>query len=230
MAETALDIITSAMRKAGILTKTESPSADEAQDGLEMLNDLLESNSNDGLMVYARTLESFPLSGGVSDYTIGVGGDFNTIRPVNIVRAYIRIGEIDYPVRVVRDEDYADIILKDINSIPYYVNFTNGFPLATLKFYPVPSSSWTLYLLTEKQLDTFTLNEEIILPLGWKRYLKNTLAVELAPEYGVQVPQETVLIASLALAAIKRGAARAKTMDNPTNNYGKRNVFTGWEY
>lgn len=230
MAETALDIITSAMRKAGILTKTESPSSDEAQDGLEMLNDLLESNSNDGLMVYARTLENFTLSGGVTDYTIGVGGTFNTVRPINIVSAYIRIGTIDYPVSVIRDEDYADIINKDTNSIPYYVNFTNGFPLATLKFYPVPSAGWTLYLLTEKQLETFTLNEEVILPLGWKRYLKNQLAIELAPEYGQQVPQETMMLASNALAAIKRGAAKAKTMDNPTNNYGRRNIYTGWEY
>lgn len=60
---TALDIIKSSMRKVGALTKTENPSADEAIDGLEMLNDLLASYSNDSMVVYARSVDSFTLSG-----------------------------------------------------------------------------------------------------------------------------------------------------------------------
>lgn len=227
---TALDIITSAMRKAGILTKSESPSADEAQDGLEMLNDLLASNANDGLFVYARTLESFTLSSGVSDYTIGTGGTFNTTRPVFIASAYVRTGEIDYPLSIIQDTDYADIGLKSIGSIPYWLNYTNGFPLGTIKLYPVPSAGWTLFLLTEKPMSEFTLNQTVSLPPGWMRYLKNQLALEMAPEYGQPVPAETVEIAGKAMAAIKRGAARARSMDNPTNGGGLRNIYTGWNY
>lgn len=230
MTETALDIITSAMRKAGILTKTESPSSDEAQDGLEMLNDLLASNANDGLFVYARTLESFPLSGGVADYTIGTGGTFNTSRPVYIASAYVRIGTIDYPLAIIDDVDYADIDIKNLGSIPYWLNYTYGFPLGTIKLYPVPSAGWTLFLLTEKPMSEFTLYETVSLPPGWSRYLKNQLAIELAPEYGQQAPAETVEIAGKAMAAIKRGAARTRSMDNPINNGGRRNVLTGWEF
>lgn len=226
---TALGIITSAMRKAGILTKTESPSADEAQDGLEMLNDLLASNANDGLFVYARTLESFPLSGGVADYTIGTGGTFNTPRPVFIASAYVRIATLDYPLTIIQDEDYANIGIKSIGSIPYWLNYTNAYPLATIRLYPVPSAAWTLFLLSEKQLSEFTLNQTVSLPPGWDRYLKNQLAIEMAPEYGQQAPDETVEIASKAMAAIKRGAARVKTMDNYMDVGGRRNIFTGWE-
>jgi hypothetical protein len=227
---TALGIVTSAMRKAGVLTKSESPSADEAQDGLEMLNDLIASNANDGLLVYARTLENFPLSGGVAEYTIGPSGTFNTVRPVFIVSAYVRIATVDYPLTVIQDVDYADISIKSIGSIPYYLNYTNAFPLATIKLYPVPSANWTLYLLSEKQLSSFTLDQTVSLPPGWDRYLKNQLAIELSAEYGQQVPAETVEIASKAIAAIKRGAARVKTMDNYMNNGGFRNIYTGWEY
>jgi hypothetical protein len=230
MAETALNIITSAMRKAGILTKNESPSSDEANDGLEMLNDLLASNANDGLFVYARTLENFTLSGGVSDYTIGIGGTFNTERPVYIASAYVRIGTIDYPLQVITDTDYADIDIKSLGSIPYWINYTYGYPLGTLKLYPVPSAGWSLYLLSEKQISEFTLNQTVSLPPGWARYLKNQLAIELAPEYGQQVPAETVEIASKAMAAIKRGVARTRSMDNPMNDGGRRNVYTGWEH
>jgi hypothetical protein len=229
MTGTALDIITAGMRKAGILTKTESPSADEAQDGLEMLNDLLASNANEDLFVYARTLESFTLSGGVADYTIGSGGDFNTVRPVFIANAYVRIGTLDYPLSVIQDGDYADISLKNLASIPYWLNYTNAYPLATIKLYPVPSAGWTLFLLSEKPLSEFTLNQTVSLPPGWARYLKNQLAVEMAPEYGQQAPAETVDIAAKAMAAIKRGAARVKSMDNHIDYGGLRNVFTGWE-
>lgn len=89
---TALGIIKSAMRKVGVLTKTENPSADEAQDGLEMLNDLLSSFSNDSMVIYARYSEDFTLSGGTGSYTIGTGGAFNTARPVKIISAFIRLG------------------------------------------------------------------------------------------------------------------------------------------
>ena len=104
---TALGIITSAMRKIGAIGKGESPSADEAVDGLEMLNDLLASLSNDSLVVYARTFESFTLQGGVSAYTIGSGATFSTVRPVKIVSAYVRDGGIDTPLEIVTDEQYA---------------------------------------------------------------------------------------------------------------------------
>lgn len=229
MTETALSIVTSAMRKAGILTKTESPSADEAQSGLEVLNDIVASNANDNLFVYARTLESFALSGGVSDYTIGTGGVFNTERPVFISEAYVRVGTIDYPLIIISDNSYAGIDIKSLSSIPYWMNYTNAYPLATIKLYPVPSAGWTLFILSEKKLSEFTLYQEISLPPGWTRYLKNQLALELGPEYGQSVPPEIAAVAAEAMAAIKRGAARVRTMDNPIYDGGRRNVFTGWE-
>src|SRR5574343_459859 len=147
---TALGIITSAMRKIGSLVKGEDPSADEADDGLEMLNDLISSISNDSMVVYSRTLENFTLSSGTADYTIGTGGVFNTSRPVKIIAAYVRSGTIDYNLNIINDESYASITLKSTGSIPEFINYTNGYPLGTLKLYPVPASAYTLFLLTEK--------------------------------------------------------------------------------
>lgn len=229
MTTTARDIVISAMRKAGILTKSDSPSADEVNDALDTLNDILASHSNEGLMVYARTLENFTLSGGDSEYTIGVGGDFNTQRPMRIVSGYVRIDTVDYPLFVIKDEDYADIANKSsVNSIPYYINYNNAFPLATIKLYPIPAGSYQLFLLTEKELPEFTLDETVSLPAGWRRYLKNMLAIELSSEYGQQAPAELIEIASRSIANIRRGVARVRTMDNPTYGGQYSNVYTGW--
>lgn len=225
---TALGIITSAMRKAGILTKNESPSADEAADGLEMLNDLLASMSNDSLVVYARTVENFPLSGGVTSYTIGSGATFNTARPIKIISAYVRSGTIDYPVQIIPDEQYANITYKSSSGgYPQFLNYTNAYPTATINLYPAPATAYQLYLVTEKQLSTFTLNQSVDLPPGWRRMLIHNLAVEMGPEYGVEIPASVVQIARESKGEIRTAVMAAKKMDwSGTGFVG--NIYTGW--
>jgi len=107
---TALDIIERAMKKAGVLTKSEVADSDEAADALVSLNNLLSSWSNESISVYARVTESFTLVGGTSSYAIGSGQTFNSARPIYIADAYIRISTLDYPITVINDEIYSLIV------------------------------------------------------------------------------------------------------------------------
>lgn len=225
---TALGIIKSAMRKSGILVKSEDPSADEAADALDMLNDLLASWSNDSMVVYARTLESFTLSGGVASYTIGPSGTFDTVRPIKIISAYVRSGGIDYSLQVESEENYDAVALKTTGSIPEYIIFSNAFPLATLTLYPQPATAYTLFLRTEKQLSNFTLSQDVDLPPGWKRALIHNLAVELAPEYGQQIAPEVYEIAKESKAEIRHAVMVAKPMTWETGLGLDGNVYSGW--
>lgn len=225
---TALGIITSAMRKIGAIGKGESPSADEAVDGLEMLNDLLASLSNDSLVVYARTFESFTLQGGVSAYTIGSGATFNTVRPVKIVSAYVRDGGIDTPLEIVTDEQYASVTLKTASGRPEYINYTNAHPQATINLYPSPAMAYTLHLVTEKQLSTFTLNQTVDLPPGWNRMLINNLAIEMGPEYGQGVPAEVIEIARESKGEIRLAVMAAKPMKWQSDIGATGNIYSGW--
>lgn len=225
---TALGIITSAMRKAGVLTKGETPSADEAADGLEMLNDLLASISNDSMTVYARALNNFTLSGGVSTYTIGTGATFNTSRPIKIISAYVRSGGVDYPLFIINDEEFATISMKSTSGIPEFLNFTNEFPTATIKLYPVPSTGYEIFILSEKQLTSFALSDTVELPAGWRRMLIYNLAIELAPEYGQPASAEVIQIAKDSKAEIRTAIMYAKSMewDSGVNTVG--NIYSGW--
>lgn len=225
---TALGIIKSAMRKAGVLVKSETPSSDEANDGLEMLNDLLASLSNEGMMVYARTLDSFSLSGGVSDYTIGTGGVFNTTRPTHIAAGYVRSGDIDYPLQVVSEENYSSVSIKTTQGTPEYLVYTNAYPLATIKLYPTPVGGETLFLLTEKPLASFTLNEAVDLPPGWRRMLIHNLAVEISSEYGQTVPPEVFSIANESKAVIKQAISIARKFEYKTGLESTGNIYSGW--
>jgi hypothetical protein len=225
---TALGIITSAMRKAGVLVKSETPAADEAADGLVMLNDLLASISNDANAVYARTTESFTLSGGVGSYTIGSGATFNTARPVRIVAAYIRTGTIDYPLGIVSDQQYATIPLKTVSGIPEFLNYSNDFPQATIRLYPVPSTAYQIFIVSEKPLTTFALNDTVSLPPGWRRMLINNLAVDLAPEYGQPVSPDLAKLAADSKAEIRAAIMVAKPMQWTSGLGQEGNIFSGW--
>jgi hypothetical protein len=213
---TGLDLVTSTMRKIGALTKNETPSSDEADDGIEIINDLIESWANDSLVLYARTLESFNLTAGDGTYTIGSGGDINTTRPINILDFYIRSGTTDYTdTDIISDEDFARIENKSSQGIPKFLN-------------PVPSAAYTLFLLSEKQLSGLTLAGTVSLPPGWKRAIIYNAAIDMGPEYGQPVSQEIYQIAQESLGLLKLAAAKVRSMDVPTGN-SVGNIYTGWQ-
>lgn len=212
---TALDIVTKALQKNGVLTKSETPSADEVNDGLSTLNAFVSSLSNDSMMIYARTIDNFPLVAGTAEYTIGTSQTFNTTRPMFIVEAHVRQGTTDFYLKVIPDETYAGIMDKTASSTPRFLNFTNGFPTATIKLWPVPDISYTLYIMSEKELSSFTLNQTVSLPPGWEQMLIYNLAVLTAPEYGQPLDQSVAAIASSSLAAVKRTIMKNRTMDAP---------------
>lgn len=224
---TALDLIKSAMRKAGILTKTESPSADEAADCLASMNQMLDSWANDGLNVPYRTLESFTLSGGTYNYTMGTGGTFNTSKPIAVISSYIRDGVTDYPVKIIGDEAYAMFSDKASTGLPEYLNFTNAYPLSTVRLFPSPSSAYTLYMLTEKTIGNYSLSSTISLPTGWERAIIYQQAVEISPEYGQQVSQETASIALESMSLMRKAVVRNRPIDTPCGG-GGFDIYTGY--
>ena len=66
-----IDIISRALKDIGALEAGEVPTPDAAQDALDMLNDLIDQWSNEGMMVYNVTEIVFPVISGQTQYTIG---------------------------------------------------------------------------------------------------------------------------------------------------------------
>lgn len=66
-----IEIISRALKDIGALEAGEVPTPDAAQDALEMLNDLIDQWSNEGMMVYNVTEIVFPVISGQTQYTIG---------------------------------------------------------------------------------------------------------------------------------------------------------------
>lgn len=72
---TPFDIITRAMKDIGALAAGENPTAAEAQDGLDMLNDMIAQWSNENMMVFYRTEIVFPCVQNQVQYTLGPSGN-----------------------------------------------------------------------------------------------------------------------------------------------------------
>lgn len=226
---TARDIVTKALQKNGVLTKDDNLSGDEASDGLFSLNAMLSSWSNENLLVYATTFESFPLQNNKATYTLGAGGDFDTVRPIDISNAYVRQGGIDYPLSIISQEAYDSSPIKDVGSIPDTVSTDNGFPLMTLSFFPAPYAGLTVFLRTLKPLvDLTSLDTVLSLPSGWERALIYNLAVEIGGEYGAQIDQVTYQIAQESKGMIKKAVAKNRPMDAYPQIGRRDNIYSGY--
>ena len=76
---TPRDIITRAMKDIGALAAGEVPTADEAQDGLDLFNDMIDQWSNESMMVFYRTEIVFNTVQNTVQYTLGPGGSVGAI-------------------------------------------------------------------------------------------------------------------------------------------------------
>ena len=69
-----IDIISRALKDIGALAAGETPTPEAAQDAFDMLNDMLDQWSNEGMMVYYKTEIIFTTTNNQTQYTIGPGG------------------------------------------------------------------------------------------------------------------------------------------------------------
>jgi hypothetical protein len=204
---TALEIMTAALRLIGVPQTGEALTASESADGLQAMQMMLDSWSNQGLAVYAITSESLTLTGAAS-YTIGSGGTLDTVRPVEIVGATVTSGGLDYPMKIVSRNKYQELAQKSLSGIPQWLWYNPTYALGYLYIFPVGSASDTLNLDSIKPLTEPTVNSSTIsFPPGYEEALKYNLAVRMAPEFGRTPDQAVVAIAQNAMAHLKERAA-----------------------
>lgn len=231
---TASDIISRSMRLIQVSgTGRRTLTSNELVDGLDALNTMLDSFSIERLMVYQILEENFQLVVGTANYTIGVGGTFNTTRPTKIENAFIRDSSSnDYSVQVIDNAQYDSLALKTVQSRPKWLFYDAQYPLAYIRLMYVPAYTDTLYLNSWKQLQQFTDGTTAFsLPPGYKRMMEYNLAIELSGEYGVSVPPSVEKIAIQSKANLKRINSVIPIANVTDASFIRRqagtNIFTG---
>ena len=232
---TARDLIKGALRLIGAIGPGETPTAEEQADALSALNDMLDSWSNERLVIHQRVRELVSLEASKAAYTLGPTGDLQTTRPTVIDQASIIFGggaPFEYPLDIANDEQWARIPDKDrAGARPRTLHPEGSFPLETVRVHPVPSEAATLVLYSQKPLTNFaTASTKVELPPGYKKALRYGLAIELAPEYGKSVDISIYNALTEAKANIKRANSKPLylSVDSAVNSRtGHFNIYSG---
>lgn len=232
---TAGEQINGALRLIGVLAEGEVPSAAMSIDALTTMCQMIDSWSIERLSVYVTQDQSFVWPAGNMSQTIGPSGDFVGNRPIVVDESTyfkdISTG-ISYGISIVNQEQYNGISLPTATSVyPQYMYVNQDYPNLTLSLFPVPTRSLEFHFISVQELKKpESLTDVLIFPPGYLRAFKYNLAVELAPEYGVEPSPSTVRIAMTAKRNIKRINNQSDKMSMPTMMIatGNRfNIFSG---
>ena len=210
---TARQIVTRALSELGVLGSGDTLDAGDAQKGLDALNDLAGSWNTSPLYAYATADSTASVSPGQSFVTVGVGQQISVAGLSRIEQgAFYRVGNIDYPVRVIRQSEYASIWNKDIaTGWPSYAYYDRA---GKIHLWPVPGAGGELHLPIRGRLSSFTtLDTNYTLPDGYDRALSLSLAEELADQFQRPVSMNLIRRALGARTVIKRANLVVPTLD-----------------
>ena len=177
---------------------------------LDRLNAMLESWSASRTFVYQVSTESFALTASTGTYTVGSSATFSTAtRPIRIVNAYHRwTSTYDSPVRIIPFDSYAAITDKDATAdvieFLYYDQGLTAEGYGTIKVWPVPNNSTTLFIESWRQLQNFgNISTIVALPPGYQRAIESNFAIEVSPGTGLPVDQTLVKVARDSMSIIR---------------------------
>lgn len=190
---TGSDIVIQALKKAGIVGSGRTPSAEDSQDALSDLNDMLSEWNTQRWMIWHLLDLEVVSTGQTTPYTIGPGGNFNVARrPDRIESAYLRqfvsTGlNVDTPIEILPAyEEYSQISLKSLQSFTLYGFLDSSWPLGNFSLYPWPNAArYGVHIQLKDVLPIIDLTTDLsTIPDHYVSCMKFNLARRLRQAYG----------------------------------------------
>ena len=206
---TAGEQINRALRLLGILAEGETPSAATSQDCLMALNQMIDSWNTERLSVFSTQDQVFNWPVGEISRTLGPTGDFVGNRPVYFDDAtYYRDPgtNVSFGIKFINQQQYDGIAVKTVTSTYPQVIFVNmTFPDVTMFIYPRPTRLLEWHFVSVEELNKpADLSTTLYYPPGYLRAFTYNLAMEFAPEFGVEPSQQVQRIAMTSKRDLKR--------------------------
>lgn len=229
---TAIQMINQAYILTNQTALGETVTADEANYALYRLNAMLDSWQTQRLNVYYILSEAFTLTPGDGEYTIGTGGNFNTVRPIRIDDScFLRLSDVDYPVALKDEQAYAAIPVKNIQSLPSFFYYQESYPLGIIRFNYLPDQAYSFHIKSTKQLQSFTsLTDSLALPPGYQQAIEMSLAEILCIGGGYPISPDLKKAAYDARIAVKTINSPAPIMQSEAAYMTRRdryNIYVG---
>jgi hypothetical protein len=206
---TAGDQINRALRLLGVLAEGETTSASVSQDSLMAMNQMIDSWNTERLSVFCTQDQVFTWPAGEYIRTLGPTGNFIGLRPVLLDEAtYFRDPgtNVSFGIKFINQQQYNGIAVKTVTSTYPQVIFVNmGFPNVTMSIYPRPTRDLEWHFISVQELSNpATLATDLFFPPGYLRAFTYNLAMEIAPEFGVEPSPQVQRIAMTSKRNLKR--------------------------
>lgn len=225
------------------------------QDNLVALNQMIDSWSTERLAVFCTQDQTYYWEPGNRIRTLGPTGDFVFIlgtqsdtpiitqgddyigvdgsqpaRPILLEDStYFRdpSTNVSYGIRFINQLQYNNIAVKTVQSTYPQVLFVNmTFPDITLSVYPVPNRLLEFHFISVQPLaNPATLETNLEFPPGYLRAFRYNLALELAPEFGVEPSSEVRRVAMYSKRNLKRINNPDDVMAMPYSIIARRNRY-----
>ena len=212
---TAEDLVESAMLLVGVIGRGQSATTQELDDGLAVLNAILDHWNQRRELIYEVSRNEFVLTASKNPHTIGLAvsgtpgtqdGDIGTARPQMIEEAAVipSGAAFELPVKILTGKEYRDLPNKGLSSsYPTDLWYEREWPLGKIWLWPTPSEAAKLIYYVWQQLPSgLALADLVNVPPGYLRALRYNLAIEIAPEYGKMLDEtgEVRMIAQSSMA------------------------------
>ena len=206
---TAGDQINRALRLLGVLAEGETPSAETSQDALMAMNQMIDSWDTERLSVFCTQDQVFTWPAGLVSRTLGPTGDFVGLRPVLLDDStyYRDPGTgVSFGVKFINQQQYNGIAVKTVTSTyPQVIFVNNTFPDIEMYVYPRPTRDLEWHFVSVQKLDNPAgLATVLLFPPGYLRAFTYNLAMEIAPEFGLEPSPQVQRIAMTSKRNLKR--------------------------
>lgn len=252
---TARDLLNGAHRLLGLVNSGNVLPEAVYQDNLVALNQMIESWNTERLAVFCTQDQTYMWEPGARVRTLGPTGDFvlllATETPEPIVtedNEYIGVNDgtitrpillddstffrdpttnVAYGIKFINQLQYNNIAVKTVTSTYPQVMFVNNtFPNITLSVYPVPNRMLEFHFISVQPLaNPTTLETNLEFPPGYLRAFRYNLALELAPEFGMEPSAQVRRIAMYSKRDLKRINNPRDVMAMPYSIIARRNRY-----
>lgn len=192
--------IEAALRTIGVLALDQTPAATEYTNATVKLNALIGEFRTMGMSLWARAYYSFPVVASTASYNIGTGQTLNTPYPLHMLQAYRTnsTDDTDLDMEIIPDHNYN--LLPTTDGTPIQLNYQPKVNIGVIRVWPTPSvadvtNGITINLVYTRPFEYFNdPSDTADFPEEWVSAIIYGLAVRIAPEYGIPLPDRQQLM------------------------------------
>ena len=173
------------------------------------MNQMIDSWDTERLSVFCTQDQVFTWPAGIVSRTLGPTGDFVGLRPVLLDDStyYRDPGTgVSFGVKFINQQQYNGIAVKTVTSTyPQVIFVNNTFPNIDMYVYPRPTRDLEWHFVSVQKLDNPAgLATVLLFPPGYLRAFTYNLAMEIAPEFGLEPSPQVQRIAMTSKRNLKR--------------------------